>query len=1387
MLKSLEDVEPITWFNLGLFLDGIHESRQLPDPSLYSREALFYRLREGIAFVTYDYGIDGVSIEIAKYARALEKLISDATGKPPSIYCIGETIKDESRAVLEQRWKTISVDGAGGFVDWDGYMQFFHTRLARGSKAYNALIRKMWDQVKDLTRRLGSVIMDNNIQLLIPVNACSNPGNMSLTLSLVLLSEFLSIPVISNNHDFYWEEGGPSWWRIGRKRRIRDHFFTNAHIGEVFSLVENLFPWNSPLWYHTVLNNTQLRTLIYNLGYNPATVATIPTVVDTTKYRPASEAERHDALKRLELLLSGGRKLLRTRAVKDYTSLPEDWYRTAYPILLGHEEGIRCNLKSDNLLFLQPTRILKRKGIPRGFYLIEKLLKYPNFKRMFDTSPDLTITLLVTGPVTREHVPYVEKLMSKFREMLSRLAPGFRERVFLACRFGIETNPAFDKLGLSPLAIHEIYGAASLVLLPSEQEGRGLPIIESAACGVPIMTNRYDPPDVFSEVVGESLDAGLRLNVLEFPDTRLLPEETLERLTDFFSDPDFHSDALQHNIAVVVKRFSEDNLIKTLEVSLQTLAQNMVRDVSVTEPVARAYELFRGRTRYGKAFRELTLSNNRKYLPGITKLEDMVYLKSLIDPSFFRMEEKYLRGRIFQYAHKTLERAASETEVPRDKQERVYRQIQYMFEYHKGERKLVVDHSLSYRHRHNKRYFFRDMTEPELRGIAGILLREALPPGFHGKLRDPSLRSLYTDMTNSIRALVGVHKLGIDHSSFLADALRSSRPVAWFPGISFSTEAIIFVERALTARLGMSPGEALTAKRLARVNPERIGPVTLFVKETYSGGHAVSHQYVVNWFKHHASDTMRLLHQKRLFRIVKTAVLSDGTHLGQLGARATKALLEIKRKKGFVVSVGINNMLTSDLLDMDRYHVGICGSRLLSNFMGVANGQGFVLAIPAGLRASLAYPTPIQTPWEFAQVLDSKLFRKCCRMLGEKKVLRALREDADRFGTPIRTVLQKLLDSRRKRSPVESVVESNLLTGLNPDGSPWSGAYARALPAAGGRTKLTFTVAFSKHREDTVLTIARRQRPGKVLLGWNGGYILNPELVGKLGLPEDYIGSPLGLLIRDGKLLSLPLYNKPALAFDKRGVPSIREANLLAGVEMKGPGCKAILFSPQDRNNPSSPNAFFDLMYPGGSVPGRGRTVYRFSGSRILEVLKNTDGSVQILPVGITVSMETGCAPKSWRPGARIAFRIPGWEGVTHAVEAGPRLMRDGRESIEMAPGGWKTEASIRTQAARVDYTHMRGPKIGVGLARDSGLVVVAINGRIRESEGATHSELATILAKLGAFQAMGFDPGGSVTLVVDGKQLNISPYNKDFLVNPISLPPQPRFVGNAVLGVLKK
>ncbi len=64
----------------------------------------------------------------------------------------------------------------------------------------------------------------------------------------------------------------------------------------------------------------------------------------------------------------------------------------------------------------------------------------------------------------------------------------------------------FKKKYKKPLDIEQLYDVASLILLPSQTEGRGLPIIEAAACGTPIFCKQYEPRAVYEEVIGYHLD-----------------------------------------------------------------------------------------------------------------------------------------------------------------------------------------------------------------------------------------------------------------------------------------------------------------------------------------------------------------------------------------------------------------------------------------------------------------------------------------------------------------------------------------------------------------------------------------------------------------------------------------------------------------------------------------------------------------------------------------------------------------------------------------------------------------------------------------------------------------------------------------------------------------
>ena len=62
---------------------------------------------------------------------------------------------------------------------------------------------------------------------------------------------------------------------------------------------------------------------------------------------------------------------------------------------------------------------------------------------------------------------------------------------------------------------------ADAVVFPSETEGRGLPIIEASASGVPIICSQYHPREVFGDVIGEKLPKELQIHYTLFPEGQI--------------------------------------------------------------------------------------------------------------------------------------------------------------------------------------------------------------------------------------------------------------------------------------------------------------------------------------------------------------------------------------------------------------------------------------------------------------------------------------------------------------------------------------------------------------------------------------------------------------------------------------------------------------------------------------------------------------------------------------------------------------------------------------------------------------------------------------------------------------------------------------------------
>jgi hypothetical protein len=95
-----------------------------------------------------------------------------------------------------------------------------------------------------------------------------------------------------------------------------------------------------------------------------------------------------------------------------------------------------------------------------------------------------------------------------------------------------------------------------------------------------------------------------------------------------------------------------------------------------------------------------------------------------------------------------------------------------------------------------------------------------------------------------------------------------------------------------------------------------------------------------------------------------------------------------------------------------------------------------------------------------------------------------------------------------------------------------------------------------------------------------------------------------------------------------------------------------------------------------------------------------------------------------------------------------PRLLEDGHSVAGDAP---TLEGTISRNA------EARHPRTAIGISRDSTTVMLlTVDGRSENSGGMTLTELAAAMRRLGAWQAMNFDGGGSTSMVVRGVLMNV-------------------------------
>lgn len=107
----------------------------------------------------------------------------------------------------------------------------------------------------------------------------------------------------------------------------------------------------------------------------------------------------------------------------------------------------------------------------------------------------------------------------------------------------------------------------------------------------------------------------------------------------------------------------------------------------------------------------------------------------------------------------------------------------------------------------------------------------------------------------------------------------------------------------------------------------------------------------------------------------------------------------------------------------------------------------------------------------------------------------------------------------------------------------------------------------------------------------------------------------------------------------------------------------------------------------------------------------------------------------------------PPLRDITQALAGWPGIVRDGRN---VAASESEAEETIP------GFAEHRHPRTAVGISADGSTVILAVvDGRTKKSIGVSLPELADLMLKFGAYDAINLDGGGSSTMAIEGRVVN--------------------------------
>ncbi|OQY45921.1 MAG: hypothetical protein B6240_07980, partial [Desulfobacteraceae bacterium 4572_87] len=133
-------------------------------------------------------------------------------------------------------------------------------------------------------------------------------------------------------------------------------------------------------------------------------------------------------------------------------------------------------------------------------------------------------------------------------------------------------------------------------------------------------------------------------------------------------------------------------------------------------------------------------------------------------------------------------------------------------------------------------------------------------------------------------------------------------------------EMEFFILQPIRAILGLHIEEELT-REILRENISKLPKVYIFAPKSYLFNHA-SASSIRHYLDSTLDKELHMLYKSNVVELIKTPQSCIGFHLRQMGLKGLKVLRIIKEQKGFIITNGQSAAMMTDILDIDRFHIG---------------------------------------------------------------------------------------------------------------------------------------------------------------------------------------------------------------------------------------------------------------------------------------------------------------------------------------------------------------------------------------------------------------------------------------------------------------------------------